>query len=65
MFTIEEIEALALGARWVAGRADTGLGDAANQALSKIAAILPVELRLELDNAALLVGPSPYPAGSS
>ena len=29
MFTIEEIEALALGARWVEGRADAGLSSAA------------------------------------
>ncbi|MFC7421739.1 helix-turn-helix transcriptional regulator [Iodobacter arcticus] len=61
MFTIEEIEALALGAKWVADRADSSLGAAANHALSKIAAVLPAELRLELDSTALLIGPSLHP----
>jgi predicted DNA-binding transcriptional regulator YafY len=64
MFTVEEIEALALGAKWVADRADSSLGAAAQHALSKIAAVLPAELRLELDTAALLVGPSPHPSVS-
>lgn len=64
MFTVEEIEALALGAKWVANRADSGLGDAATHALSKIAAVLPAELRFELDSAALLIGPSMHPGDS-
>ncbi len=64
MFTVEEIEALSLGAKWVADRADSSLGAAAQQALSKIAAVLPAELRLELDTAALLIGPSPHPSVS-
>lgn len=64
MFTTEEIEALALGARWVADRTDSYLAAAAKQALSKIAAVLPAELRLELDTAALLIGPSPYESDS-
>jgi predicted DNA-binding transcriptional regulator YafY len=41
MFTLEEVEALALGARWVEGRADEGLRRAARGALAKIAAVLP------------------------
>jgi predicted DNA-binding transcriptional regulator YafY len=40
MFTEEEIEALVLGSRWVSERADTPLGDAARNALAKIAAVL-------------------------
>ena len=34
MFTSEEIEALVLGSRWVADRADDRLGDAARSALA-------------------------------
>lgn len=57
MFSGQEIEALVLGSRWVAGRADAGLTDAARAALVKIAAVLPDALREELDNSTLLVGP--------
>lgn len=57
MFTPEEIEALVLGSRWVADRADDPLRDAARSALTRIAAVLPVDLRGELDASALLIGP--------
>lgn len=57
MFTPEEIEALVLGSRWVAGRADSHLQDAARSALARIAAVLPPDLRDELDASTLLVGP--------
>src|ERR1700720_3203193 len=57
MFNIEEIEALALGSRWVAARADTPLAGAARNALAKIAAILPRDLRDLLDSSSLLIGP--------
>lgn len=57
MFSVEEIEALVLGSRWVADRADARLSDAARNALAKIASVLPSDLRLELDSSALLVGP--------
>ena len=57
MFSDEEIEALVLGSRWVADRADSRLGEAAKGALAKIAAVLPAELRHDLDTSALLVGP--------
>lgn len=57
MFTEDELEALALGSRWVADRGDARLGDAARQAISKIAAVLPDDLRFRLDSAALIVGP--------
>lgn len=66
MFSAEEIEALALGARWVADRGDTRLAGAARQAMARIAAVLPAELRHELDSSALLVGPgAPLPAGET
>jgi biotin operon repressor len=58
MFSQEEIEALVLGSRWVADRADSRLGDAARNAIAKISAVLPDDLRLELDTSALLVGPA-------
>lgn len=57
MFTEDEIEALVLGSRWVADRGDERLGAAAESALTKIAAVLPDDLREDLDAAALLVGP--------
>ncbi len=57
MFSEEEIEALVLGSRWVAERGDHRLGAAARNALAKIAAVLPADLREDLDASALLVGP--------
>jgi predicted DNA-binding transcriptional regulator YafY len=57
MFTEEEIEALVLGSRWVSERADTPLGDAARNALAKIAAVLPDDLKQSLDASHLLIGP--------
>lgn len=57
MFSEDEIEALVLGSRWVADRADNPLGSAARNALAKIAAVLPADLRDGLDAASLLVGP--------
>jgi predicted DNA-binding transcriptional regulator YafY len=58
MFTIEELEALLLGAQWVAKRADANLGDAAQNALAKIEAVLPEDLRFAFDSSGLLVGPA-------
>lgn len=57
MFSADEIEALVLGSRWVARRAeDPRLGDAAANALSKITAMLPAELRDTVDGSNLLIG---------
>ena len=56
MFRAEEIEALALGLRWVADRGDRGLSSGAREAMAKISAVLPPELRHELEASALLVG---------
>jgi predicted DNA-binding transcriptional regulator YafY len=59
MFSVEELEALVLGSRWVAARSeDRRLGDAARNALAKIAAVLPDELRREVNAATLLIGPA-------
>ena len=58
MFSEEEIEALVLGSRWVAQRGgDSKLKFAAHNALAKIAAVLPNDLRYGLDASALLIGP--------
>src|ERR1700674_1960360 len=57
MFSEEEIEAIVLGLRWVADRADVALGSAARNALAKIAAVLPQDLKISLDTSSLLVGP--------
>jgi predicted DNA-binding transcriptional regulator YafY len=57
MFSEDEIEAIVLGSRWVADRADAELGAAARNALAKIAAVLPQDLRDSLDTSSLLIGP--------
>ncbi|MBS0358507.1 MAG: YafY family transcriptional regulator [Proteobacteria bacterium] len=58
MFSEEEIEALVLGSRWVARRTDSKLKLAATKALSKISAVLPSDLRHQLDSSGLLIGPT-------
>lgn len=57
MFSTTEIEAIVLGSRWVVDRADTELQHAAQNALAKIAALLPSELREQLDISGLLIAP--------
>jgi biotin operon repressor len=57
MFSEEEIEAIVVGSRWVAKRTDDKLAEAARNALAKIAAVLPDDLRRELANSTLLVPP--------
>lgn len=58
----DELEALVLGARWVSAQPDAALASAARDVVAKIAAVLPPELREQLDTQALLV-PSRAPAG--
>lgn len=57
MFTEEEIEALVLGARWVARRTDKKLRSAAKNVLAKISAVLPKDLQRQLEFSGLLIGP--------
>ena len=57
MFSEDEIEALVLGSRWVSERADGSMGEAARNVLAKIGAVLPAELKSELENSGLLIGP--------
>lgn len=49
MLTADEIDAVALGAQWVAGHADPALARAARDVLAKVAAVLPEEMRGILD----------------
>ena len=58
MLSQEELEALVLGVRWVADRGDVRLGAAAQNALTKIVAVLPKDLADEIDTSGLLVVPS-------
>jgi len=57
MFSEEEIEALVLGSRWVARRADKNLGFAATNVLAKISSVLPEDLQHKLEHSGLLIGP--------
>jgi predicted DNA-binding transcriptional regulator YafY len=45
MLTPDEIEAVMLGAQWVAGRSDKILSNAARDVVAKIAAVIPERLR--------------------
>ena len=58
MFTQDEIEAIVLGSRWVAERTDSGLGIAALSALSRIASVLPPNLREDPETSTLVIGPA-------
>ncbi|HYO71147.1 MAG TPA: YafY family protein [Archangium sp.] len=55
MFSADELEALVLGSRWVALRGDARLGAAAGNAVAKIRAVLPDDLRESVDAATLTV----------
>lgn len=57
MFSEDEIEAIVLGSRWVAKRADEELQSAALNAIAKISAVLPIELRNQLEATGLLIAP--------
>lgn len=57
MFSEEEIEALVLGSRWVARRTDKKLRLAATNVLAKISAVLPEDLKQQLECSGLLIGP--------
>jgi predicted DNA-binding transcriptional regulator YafY len=59
MFSDDEIEALVLGLRWVAQQTDAPFERAATDALAKIAAVLPEDLRDKVEGIGLLAAPSP------
>lgn len=56
MFSEEEVHALALGAQWVRRQTDEGMALAAHNALAKIGAVLPSEMRHRLDDNSFHVG---------
>lgn len=53
MFTRDELEALVLGIRWVKTQPDAGLAGASANALGKIAAAAPADLRDQIDDIGL------------
>lgn len=60
MFSADELEALALGARWVAGQAsDPELAQAALSAMNRIGGTLPANLRLAVETSGLFVPQRP------
>lgn len=61
MFPDDELEALVLGSRWVAGRADPRLATAARNALARIGAVLPPDVAERLEATSLVVGPPASP----
>jgi predicted DNA-binding transcriptional regulator YafY len=65
MLTADEIDAVALGAHWVAGHADPALARAARDLLAKIESVLPEEMRPWLGDPTARTVPSwdPLPDG--
>ena len=65
MFTSEEIEAIAVGARLLSRTGDPGLQDAAESVLSKVTTVLPDVLRAQLAAAPFFVSGSGAPVPES
>ncbi len=61
MFTVEEVEAIAVGARLLTRTGDLGLQDAAESVLSKVTVVLPEGLRAQLASAPIFVSGSGAP----
>lgn len=60
MFTAEEVDALVLGALWVADRADTPLAEAARKAMARLTSIMPIELVDRVEARYVVVGQSEH-----
>lgn len=58
-FTAEELQALVAGAQWVSRQTDAGLAHAVQNALAKIDAVLPPEMRRALNDNTLYVSRQP------
>lgn len=56
MFSHEELDALVLGMRLVAEQGDRSLAGNALSLLAKVTAVIPADLRHELESSALLIG---------
>lgn len=62
MFSVEELEALLLGSRWVNATADRKLAWAARNAIAKISSVLPRDVKREFETSNLWVGERSHPA---
>lgn len=62
MFSEDEIESLALGLRWVIDRTDGAMALAARDALAKIAAVLPQDMRAIAAGSGLILPPVVQPS---
>ncbi|MEQ9518409.1 MAG: YafY family protein [Parvibaculum sp.] len=62
MFTEEEAEAMALGARIVSTWGDEELGEAAKAVLAKLRAVLPQNLKAQFDALGVMAPPAHYQA---
>lgn len=60
MFTVEEVDALVLGSRWVAEKADKPLAEAARKAMARLTAVMPHELVDRVDTQSLVFTPGEY-----
>lgn len=56
MFTPEQLDALALGLRWVAVYGDAGIAKAASEVAGKLRQVLSPQLKMLFDDSTLLVG---------
>jgi predicted DNA-binding transcriptional regulator YafY len=65
MFPDDELEALVLGSRWVAERADPRLAEAARNALARLGGALPADVAERLEATHLIVGPPSVPMRES
>lgn len=61
MLTPDEIEAVVLGAQWVAGRGDEVLTNAARDLIAKIASVIPERLRPFIDEPSIGARPRSVP----
>src|SRR3954469_24757105 len=61
MFTIDEIEAIAVGARLVRRLKDPALQQAANAVLAKVSVVVPEQLRPHVADAHVYVSPGMVP----
>lgn len=58
MFSAEEVDALVLGAMWVADKGDAALVEAARKAMARLTAIMPIELVDRVEARYVVVGQS-------
>jgi predicted DNA-binding transcriptional regulator YafY len=60
MFTAEEVDALILGSRLVARRADKQMAEAARKAMARLAAVMPKDLVDHVEAQSFAVGPGEH-----